>query len=61
MHRILNAVNVLTAVAFLSLIGVVGTVEWAIENDGSYWRPIVLMAVFAASSRLLVREDGKKR
>lgn len=61
MHKIWNASNVLGATAFLSMIAAVGTAEWAIENDGTYWTTIVLIAVLAACAYLSIKEDGKKR
>lgn len=56
MRKVLNASNVLGAIAFLAMIAVTGAVE-----GGMYMTAIALTAIFGICTYLSIREDGKKR
>lgn len=61
MRKVVNASNVLGAIAFLSMIAAVGSAEWAIENDGTYWTTMAFIVVLAGCAYLSMKEDGKMR
>ena len=54
-HKVLNASNVLGAIAFLAMIAALGMVE---ENP---LLTVALVAVFAGCAYLAMKEDGKIR
>ncbi len=56
MREVLNASNVLGAVALLAMLAAPGAVE-----SGMYVTAIVLTAICAVCAHLSIKEDGKKR
>lgn len=55
MREVLNASNVLGAIAFLAMIAAPGAVE-----GGMYMTAIVLIAICGTCAYLSIKEDGKK-
>ena len=55
-HKIFNASNLFSAIAFLALL----TVPAAYEGE-MYITSIVFVVIFAISTHLAIREDGKRK
>lgn len=60
-NKIWNASNVLGGIAFLAMIAAVGSAEWAIENDGTYWTTMAFIVALSVCAYLSIKEDGKMR